>query len=120
MNLIDELGGYGKAKEYSAWADSVRWHDINQTKLDALHRELLEYRREHGIYEVGDKVVWKESLTMDKCLMEIIDKNGDTWGIRHATDKEIAAGHRINKTELEDLELIDVSPCCKKIGDCDE
>lgn len=36
------------------------------------------------------------------------------------SDEEISAGYRIDKNELEDLELIDVSPCCKKLGDCDE
>ena len=69
----------------------------------------LEYRREHGIFEVGDKVVLikgKRALL----VMFIVEVNTETLciknkdgatiifnklHIRHATDEEIKAGHRL-------------------------
>ena len=69
----------------------------------------LEYRREHGIFEVGDKVVLikgKRALlvmfivevkTRTLCIK---NRDGATiifnkLHIRHATDEEIKAGHRL-------------------------
>lgn len=75
MNLIEQLGGYGKAKEilincpqyyheyqpksvgiYEAgyYRDSAQ----NRVSMVNLKKALLEYRRQHNIFEVGDKVVF--------------------------------------------------------------
>ena len=89
MNLIGQLGGYDKAKEMY----------IAQLKAGlapyGYEEALLEYRRANSIFEVGDKVVWKESLSIISSLMEIESLDGDTWGIRHATGLEIQVGHRL-------------------------
>lgn len=101
MNLIERLGGYEAAKtEGEEWGFD-----------DFLNNQLLEYRRQHNIYEVGDWVVFEAHFcdehkgsgcgeitycTMDKRVFEIdnyylvsIDE------IRHATDAEIKAGKRL-------------------------
>ncbi len=85
MNLIERLGGYEAAK-----AEGEEWGFD-----DFLNNQLLEYRRQHNIFEVGDKVVWRKSLTPISSLMEITDLDGETWGIRHATDAEIKIGKRL-------------------------
>ena len=89
MNLIEQLGGYERAKSIANCKSGIV-HPTQQL-LDAL----LEYRREHNIFEVGDKVVWKESLSIISSLMEIESLDGDTWGIRHATDAEIKSGRKL-------------------------
>ena len=102
MNLIEKLGGYEKAKKkYAERPFELAWSDISDA--------LLEYRREHGIFEVGDKVVLikgKRALL----VMFIVEVNTETLciknrdgatiifnklHIRHATDEEIKAGHRL-------------------------
>ena len=56
MNLIEQLGGYERAKEHlNDFNESFGyWCDLN--------KELLEYRREHGIYEVGDFIMFGGKL----------------------------------------------------------
>lgn len=101
MNLIEQLGGHEKAKEIlsrernSENIDPVIYLNGNEILIDAICGALLEYRRQHNIFEVGDKVVWRKSLTPISSLMEITDLDGETWGIRHATDAEIKAGKRL-------------------------
>lgn len=51
MNLIDQLGGYEAAK-----AQGEEWGFD-----DFLNAQLLEYRRQHNIFEVGDKVIYKHA-----------------------------------------------------------
>ncbi|EXC34418.1 hypothetical protein J520_0310 [Acinetobacter sp. 869535] len=51
MNLIEQLGGYEAAK---AGSEARHRSGIAPCELD---RQLLEYRRQHKIYEVGDLVV---------------------------------------------------------------
>lgn len=105
MELIKQLGGYEKAKsQLNDFNESFGyWQDLNQ--------ELLEYRRRHNIFEVGDKVVFvdlrcsndiwyvSESFTSDHVGVikegmlgfSVIHKSM----IRHTTDAEIKAGHRL-------------------------
>ena len=108
MNLIEKLGGYDRASKIANCKSGV----VHPTKplLDAL----LEYRRQHNIFEVGDWFVSDAILKPYK----IIKKNGDylkLWckentaefsgnaetlsqifkNAKHATDAEIKAGHRI-------------------------
>ena len=112
MNLIEQLGGYEKAKV-----------EFNNTSSDqwgykfSLQMALLEYRRQHNIFEVGDRVVIESYRnTYISCgrpsqysigdLMVIHNLDGnvisdddynfiDYRDVRHATDAEIKAGHRI-------------------------
>lgn len=91
MNLIEQLGGYEKAKEMRHYLFCY----VDGDHYMAVDAALLEYRRQHNIFEVGDKVVWRKSLTPISSLMEITDLDGETWGIRHATSAEIKAGRRL-------------------------
>ena len=101
MSLIEHLGGYEKAKQkYSERPFDLAWADIGQA--------LLEYRREHNIFEVGDSFVnyaddaIYTALSIDQ-NNRMHGKSGDknVWtyfgrfGLRHATDEEIKAGHRL-------------------------
>lgn len=121
MNLIERLGGYRMANEVM---DSVpkdgRSYTITRDDTGVsfntadLHDALLEHRRTNNIFEDGDwfvsdfalvpfKIVehsekylklWNEknTVTISNNQQYIIDvfKNA-----RHATDEEIAAGHRL-------------------------
>lgn len=99
MNLIEQLGGYEAAK-----AEGEEWGFD-----DFLNNQLLEYRRQHNIFEVGDKVV---APILHGCFVgKIIAYRSDIdrfdvmgsrhWGwffahqLKHATDAEIKAGKRL-------------------------
>ena len=101
MNLIEKLGGYEKAKQkYSERPFDLAWADIGQA--------LLEYRREHNIFEVGDSFVnyaddaIYTALSIDQ-NNRMHGKSGDknVWtyfgrfGLRHATPEEIKAGCKL-------------------------
>ena len=115
MNLIEQLGGYERAKDglhrlklekkdLLACGDLV----VVESEIDAA---LIEYRRQHNIFEVGDKVVFREcsgiggaSDAIDLMTVKSIDAFGVRmtnslcpWAIqiRHATDEEIKAGKRL-------------------------
>lgn len=90
MNLIERLGGYEAAK-----AEGEKWGFD-----DFLNNQLLEYRRQHNIFEVEDKVVvkaepfWPEDYLIQTVGQEHIGKwYMSAW--RHATDAEIKAGKRL-------------------------
>lgn len=90
MNLVERLGGYEAAK-----AEGEKWGFD-----DFLNNQLLEYRRQHNIFEVGDKVVvkahpfWPEDYVIHTVEQEHIGKwYMSAW--RHATDEEIKAGKRL-------------------------
>ena len=128
MNLIEQLGGYENSRgllnlyEYSIsfkyykefGGDFESAGHVDVFVLD-LKDALLEYRRQHNIFEVGDKVVFKDgSHALDRCdlgsgevlVIKDIDfydylifecsphGHGQKW-FRHATTKEIAAGRRL-------------------------
>ena len=64
MNLIEQLGGYEYLNEFYKRAVA---HGFTLTEIkDAL----LQYRRQHNIFEVGDKVV--STLNGDDFWMNII------------------------------------------------
>ena len=108
MNLvtdyINELGGYEVAKERStAWLANhgENWRNVKEATL-------LEYRRQHNIYEVGDKVVVLTNALGNKYtwMVESIDGimveisqvgHPNEWvhysEIAHTTPEEIKAGH---------------------------
>lgn len=92
MSLIEELGGYEKAKEnLNDFNESFGyWCDLN--------KELLEYRKAHSIFEDGDMVI-------DGLLGNQVIKYQDSYKflgngyvshfVRHATPEEIKVGHRL-------------------------
>lgn len=105
MSLIEKLGGYAEAKK--------KFRDNGSFHGERLKRALLECRRQHGIFEVGDKVVYhtlphqllfyvKAVLDDSIVVRECWDEDGAKCfsefspysDIRHATDKEITQGYR--------------------------
>lgn len=112
--LIENLGGYERAKEVLELI-KARDHKYAQNfERPALEKALLQYRREHGIYEVGDKVVYHslpharlfyvkavldDSIVVRECWDEAGAKCFSEFepylDIRHATDAEIKVGHRL-------------------------
>ena len=96
MNLIEQLGGYGCAKAEANAPVKL----LNFLNYDELNKQLLEYRRQHNIFEAGDKVVvkaepfWPEDYLIQTVGQEHIGKwYMSAW--RHATDAEIKAGKRL-------------------------
>lgn len=120
MNLIEQLGGYEKAKEIlsrernSENIDPVIYLNGNEILIDAICDALLEYRRQHNIYEVGDWVVYRNlpherlfyvkavldgSIVLHECWDEVGAKCFSEFepysDIQHANDEEIKAGKRL-------------------------
>lgn len=86
MNLIEQFGGYEKAKIASMSQIGLKKH------REELLEALLQYRREHNIFEVGDRIVypWLD----DK--IHVYDENYIIKSPhRHAKDEEIQAGRRL-------------------------
>ena len=110
MNLIEQLGGYERAKDglhrlKLKKKDLLTCGDlvVVESEIDAA---LLEYRRQHNIFEVGDKVI--KTHPKNTILWPVLGvyKNGGVWldykgfcwkppSVRHATDEEIKAGKRL-------------------------
>ena len=109
MNLIAQLGWYERAKHEFEMIKEMK--PIYPGEIETNNRLLLEYRRQHNIFEVGDKVVFREcsgiggaSDAIDLMTVKSIDAFGVRmtnslcpWAIqiRHATDEEIKAGKRL-------------------------
>ena len=107
MNLVERLGGYEAAK-----AEGEKWGFD-----DFLNNQLLEYRRQHNIFVVEDRVVllknqhmWHkmesiytvtstdiyDGITIGVAIEYKNTSHGNEIGnIRHATDEEIKAGKRL-------------------------
>jgi len=102
--LIENLGGYESAKS--------KFRDNGSLHAERLRKALLEYRRQHNIFEVGDKVVFTDIL--NSCVVTFESTETDpmqiVWltypdgtagyvfhlnKIKHATDEEIKAGKRL-------------------------
>ena len=102
MSLIEQLGGYKRAKSIANCKSGIV-HPTQQL-LDAL----LEYRREHNIFEVGDLVV-KTDPKIKHAHVRVVISTSPSGGavldyqgfpykfpcVRHATDLEIKAGRRL-------------------------
>ncbi|WP_180110745.1 hypothetical protein [Acinetobacter sp. YH12098] len=103
MNLIEQLGGYEKAKIRLGSCD------ITLAYYQELDRQLLEYRRQHNIFEEGDNVVsrcndketriFKYETTIGKNIVVKCKKGKGycypkKW-FSHANDAEIKAGKRL-------------------------
>ena len=107
MNLIERLGGYERAKHEFEMIKEMK--PTYPGEIETNDRLLLEYRRQHNIFEVGDKVV---SRCADKEIriftyQETIGRNilvkckkgkgycyPKKW-FSHANDAEIKAGKRL-------------------------
>ena len=106
MNLIEQLGGYEHLNGFYKRAVA---HGFTLTEIK---EELLKYRRQHNIFEVGDKVVFTDILNSCVVTFESTETNpmqivwltypDGTAGyvfhlnkIKHATDEEIKAGRRL-------------------------
>lgn len=111
MSLIEQLGGYERAKHEFEMIKEMK--PIYPGEIETNNRLLLEYRRQHNIFEVGDKVVFIESELKNPRLMTVIEVSEPVCGFlmaecslgitngfypsryRHATDEEIKAGKRL-------------------------
>lgn len=105
MNLIEQLGGYERAKHEFEMIKEMK--PIYPGEIETNDRLLLEYRRQNNIFEVGDKVVGSK-LFDDRIFefqyyllelsMAVISKDGAAIGLnqlRHATPEEVKAGKRL-------------------------
>lgn len=104
MNLVERLGGYERAKAFlnaaSYTMDELIMMQRSGVRPQHVEKALLEYRRQHNIFEVGDKLVvkahpfWPEDYVIRTVEQEHIGKwYMSAW--RHATDEEIKAGKRL-------------------------
>ena len=98
MNLIEQLGGYEAAK-----AEGEKWGFD-----DFLNNQLLEYRRQHNIFEPDDYIIhdgelkvfamWSSAVEGCAYIGYAYAENGEMAHkdeFRHATDEEIEAGKRL-------------------------
>lgn len=88
MNLIEQLGGYEKAKIRLGSCD------ITLSYYQELDRQLLEYRRANNIFEEGDWVVIPSRGNGLFQVSRLLCRS-DTQEMIHATDDEIKAGKRL-------------------------
>ena len=111
MNLIELLGGYERAKHEFEMIKEMK--PVYPGEIETNDRLLLEYRRQHNIFEARDKViivqkVWGEDPWDDLCYVfnakthhivgvgiDISVGFGSSQAYRHATDAEIKAGKRL-------------------------
>ena len=112
MNLIEQLGGYAQAKALRALPAATYDCGIKFNR-EELELSMLEYRRQHNIFEVGDYFCYEskclsndpldgdaykklnqlDSIDFECGWVESALKSGGI--IRHATDAEIKAGKRL-------------------------
>ncbi len=117
MNLIEQLGGYERAKHEFEMIKEMK--PIYPGEIETNDRLLLEYRRKHNIFEVGDKVVFSNNpCALNHSVWQVISNkdypvvapicnfNGrviveanmsvlSPYRIQHAEDEEIKAGKRL-------------------------
>lgn len=105
MNLIEQLGGYERAKHEFEMIKEMK--PIYPGEIETNDRLLLEYRRQHNIFERNDYVVNRDIKYSDE--LNIVSSSNDKalWffgkiyggfvksQFRHATDEEIKAGKRL-------------------------
>ncbi len=135
MNLIEQLGGYEAVKQAA-----VNYKNSGDRVTAAgLELQCLEYRRQHNIFEHGDKIIvdWdaRQIFTVDLVFPEIrlisaLDSSGNKVGnasfdrIKHASDEEIKAGKRrpeLDSDTCSDIRnhispntvVIDHANCCR-------
>lgn len=102
MNLIEQLGGYEKAKKFLADVSD------NKSPCEILTRELLVYRRAHNIFDMDDYIIHDGEVKVFAMWSTVIEgcayigyayaEDGEMAHkdeFRHATDEEIKAGKRL-------------------------
>ena len=102
MNLIEQLGGYERAKIIQGSREMGGLpYDLD------LEDALLQYRRQHNIFEEKDNIVFVDEFMHGELMTVAWVRNGEVWMddgakrctdltmIRHATDAEIKAGKRL-------------------------
>ena len=123
MSLIEQLGGYEKAKTVvdKSPCKTYTYHNHPYQKgyirclggnrkeyflVSDIEQALVEYRRQHNIFEIGDKVIKTHPKNTILWTVLGVYKNGGVWldykgfcwkppRVRHATDEEIKAGKRL-------------------------
>ena len=98
-----------KVEAWSWCADYCKKNQWNPHDSYFWNKANLEYRRQHNIFEVGDKVI--KTHPKNTILWPVLGvyKNGGVWldykgfcwkppRVRHATDEEIKAGKRLEVT----------------------
>lgn len=105
MNLIEQLGGYEQAKHEFEMIKEMK--PIYPGEIETNDRLLLEYRRQHNIFEAGDFIVYG-SIT----ALFVVEQEGTPMllrhsrtgrifrkpvggNMRHASDEEIKVGKRL-------------------------
>ena len=112
MNLIEQLGGYERAKDglhrlKLEKKDLLTCGDfvVVESEIDAA---LIEYRRQHNIFETDDYIIhdgelkvfamWSSAVEGCAYIGYAYAENGEMAHkdeFRHATDAEIKAGRRL-------------------------
>lgn len=100
MNLIEQLGGYEKTKDHRDYLIDFgnEFNRPNKYEVNKINNALLEYRRQHNIFEVGDQYVMLKLWHDDLMTVEDGEMDEPWWNtriIRHITNKEREAGHRL-------------------------
>jgi len=107
VNLIEQLGGYAQAKALRALP--VTTYDCGvRFSREELERAMLEYRRQHNIFEPDDYIIhdgelkvfamWSSAVEGCAYIGYAYAENGEMAHkdeFRHATDAEIKAGKRL-------------------------
>ena len=94
MNLIEQFGGYEAAKKQVSRLELKG----NLVTAEGMKLELLEHRRQHNIFEVGDPMVIP-SRGNGIFYFNALFSDSDTAEARHATDAEIKAGKRLEVSD---------------------
>ena len=89
MNLIEQLGGYQAAKKF------INGECSDGFDVQELRDALLEHRRQHNIFEIGDLYVFTEKYSKQSVIHKVDSLNSGKGCIRHATPAEIKAGRRL-------------------------
>ena len=106
MNLIEQLGGYERAKHEFEMIKEMK--PIYPGEIETNDRLLLEYRRQHNIFEPDDYIIhdgelkvfamWSSAVEGCAYIGYAYAENGEMAHkdeFRHATDAEIKAGRRL-------------------------
>ena len=112
MNLIEQLGGYERAKAFlnaaSYTMDELIMMQRSGVRPQHVEKALLNYRRQHNIFEIDDYIIhdgelkvfamWSTAIEGCAYIGYAYSEDGemaDKDEFRHATDAEIEAGCRL-------------------------
>ena len=107
-NIIEQLGGYEKSKyEMKLKEENSILQRCSAVTADMIRAALLEYQRQHNIYEEGDWIIYDDELMVfamwskhhnEYAYIGYANANDGALehrsAFRHATDEEIAQGFR--------------------------